>query len=311
MDTVANLRAFLAVARYGGFSEAARQLNVVPSVAAKRVSQLEHTIGTQLFERSTRKVVLTESGEQFQGRARTLIAELDDAFAGLKRAEDRLEGRILMMVPTTLNILVLSDALSEFLREHDHITMELALVDRSVNPAEEGFDLAISGHAASSYEGVIDVPLHPFEQVLCASPEYLARRGTPLHPHDLGDHDGLFFKPLGNVWRFDSEQGQLSAEVRPRLIANDNVTLRAAALAGNGIAMLPRYVSGEALRAGQLVELLPGYALPRSWFRAHVTQHRAKLARISTLLDWLKNALRMALPKVEAGSVSAQPRGGR
>jgi DNA-binding transcriptional LysR family regulator len=204
MDMSANLRAFLAVARNGSFSEAARQLHVVPSVAAKRVSQLEHEVGTKLFERSTRKVVLTEAGEQFQARARSLIADLDDALGGLKRAGDRLEGRILMMVPTTLNMLVLSDALSGFLRDHAHITLELALVNRSVNPAEEGFDLAISGHAASSYDGVIDVPLYPFEQVLCASPEYLKQRGTPLHPRDLEDHDGLFFKPLGTAWRFDS-----------------------------------------------------------------------------------------------------------
>jgi DNA-binding transcriptional LysR family regulator len=299
MDMVSNLRAFLAVARYGGFSQAARRLNLVPSVAAKRVSQLEHAVGTRLFERSTRKVDLTEAGELFQVRARSLIADLDEALSGLKRSGDRLEGRILMMVPTTLHMLVLSDALSGFLLEHTHITMELALVDRSVNPAEEGFDLAISGHAASSYEGVIDVPLHPFEQVLCASPDYLKRRGTPLYPHDLEDHDGLFFKPLGTAWRFESEPGQLSVEVHPRLIANDNVTLRAAALAGNGIAMLPRYVAGDAIRGGQLVELLPDFHLPRAWFRAHVTQRRAKLARIVTLLDWLKSALQEALPKVE------------
>jgi DNA-binding transcriptional LysR family regulator len=299
MDMVANLRAFLAVARYGGFSQAARQLNLVPSVAAKRVTQLEHAVGARLFERSTRKVDLTEAGELFQVRARSLIADLDEALSGVKRSGDRLEGRILMMVPTTLHMLVLSDALSDFLLEHTHITMELALVDRSVNPAEEGFDLAISGHAASSYEGVIDVPLHPFEQVLCASPDYLQLRGTPLHPHDLEDHDGLFFKPLGTAWRFESEQGQLSIEVQPRLIANDNVTLRAAALAGNGIAMLPRYVAGDAIRRGQLVTLLPQFRLPRAWFRAHVTQHRAKLARIATLLEWLKSALHAALPKVD------------
>ncbi len=130
-------------------------------------------------------------------------------------------------------------------------------------------------------------------------PDYLARRGTPLRPHDLEDHDGLFFKPLGTAWRFESDQGQLSVDVRPRLIANDNVTLRAAALAGNGIAMLPRYVAGDAIRSGQLVELLQGLSLPRSWFRAHVTQHRAKLARITGLLEWLKGALKKALPKVE------------
>jgi len=298
MDMVANLRAFLAVARYGGFSEAGRQLNVVPSVAAKRVSQLEHAIGTRLFERSTRRVALTEAGEQFQTRARSLVADLDDTVAGLKRAGDRLEGRILIMVPTTLNVLVLSQALNGFLREHPHITLELALVDRSVNPAEEGFDLAISGHAASSYEGVIDVPLQPFEQVLCAAPDYLQGRGTPAHPRDLADHDGLFFKPLGTAWRFDSEQGQLSVDVRPRLIASDFVTLRDAALAGNGVAMLPRYVCGEAIRQGLLVELLAGFKPPRSWFRAHVTQHRAKLARIVKLLDWLKRALQESLPEV-------------
>lgn len=298
MDMVANLRAFLAVARYGGFSQAARQLNLVPSVAAKRVSQLEHAVGTRLFERSTRKVALTEAGELFQVRARSLIADLDEALGGLRRPGDHLEGRILMMVPTTLHMLVLSDALGGFLREHPHITLELALVDRSVNPAEEGFDLAISGHAASSYEGVIDVPLHPFEQVLCAAPEYLQRRGTPRQPQDLEDHDGLFFKPLGTAWRFESEHGQLSVEVQPRLIANDNVTLRAAALAGNGIAMLPRYVSGQALEQGQLVALLPDFRLPRAWFRAHVTQHRAQRARITALLDWLTGVLRRALPEV-------------
>lgn len=295
MDMVANLRAFLAVARYGAFSQAALHLNVVPSVVAKRVSQLEHALGTRLFERTTRKVTLTEAGQQFQPRARSLVADIDDAIHSLKRSENRLEGHILLMAPTTLTTLVLSEVLSGFLREHEHITMELALVDRSVNPAEEGFDLAISGHAASSYEGVIDVPLHPLEQVLCAAPDYLERRGVPQHPRDLADHDALLFKPLGTAWRLDSERGQISVEARPRLIANDNVTLRAAAVAGNGIAMLPRYVVGAELAAGALVPLLQDH-VPHAWFRAHVTRHRAKLARIERLVEWLAKHLAERLP---------------
>ena len=297
MDTVANLRAFLAVARYGSFSEAARHLNVVPSVAAKRVSQLEHTAGTRLFERSTRRVALTEAGQRFQSRARGLLAELDDTLAGLKRSGDRLEGRILMMVPTTLHVLVLADSLNVFLREHEHITLELALVNRSVNPAEEGFDLAVTGHAANSYEGVLDIPLHPFRQVLCAAPDYLARRGNPQRPQDLEDHDGLFFKALGTAIRFDGEQGQLSVDVRARLVADDFLSLRAAAIAGNGVSMLPQYVCRDALRAGQLVEVLAPFPLPKAWFRAHVTQQRAGLARIVRLLDWLKGALAAAMPE--------------
>lgn len=299
MDTVLNLRAFLAVARFGSFSEAARQLNVVPSVAAKRVTQLEHSVGQRLFERSTRKVALTEAGEKFQARARSLITEIDETLAGLRRTGDRLEGRIRMMVPTTLHMLVLYKVLAEFLREHEHITLELALINRSVNPAEEGFDLAITGHAANSYEGVLDVPLHPFEQVLCAAPEYLARRGTPRQLHDLEGHDGLFFKPVGTTWRFDSEEGERGVDVQPRLVADDTLTLRAAALAGAGIAMLPRYVVGDALRDGRLVELLTDYPLRRSWFRAYVAQSRARQARIERLLDWLKTALAKELPPLQ------------
>lgn len=299
MDMVANLRAFVAVARFGSFSEAARQLNVVPSVAAKRVSQLEHTVGAQLFERSTRKVALTEAGDRFLVRARTLIADLDDTLAGLRRAGDRLEGRIRMMVPTTLHMLVLSRVLPGFLSTHEHITLELALVNRSVNPAEEGFDLAITGHAANSYEGVLDVPLLPFEQVLCASPAYLQRRGTPAQPHDLEGHDGLFFKPLGTAWRFDSGAGQLAVDVRARLVADDNLTLCEAAMAGNGIAMLPRYVCDADIRAGRLVALLPDFRLPTAWFRAHVAQSRARLARITALLEWMKGALEKSLPPLQ------------
>jgi len=136
--------------------------------------------------------------------------------------------------------------------------------------------------------------------VLCASPDYLARRGVPVHPRDLDDHDGLFFKPLGTTWRLDSGQGQLSIDVRPRLIADDTLTLHAAALAGTGIAMLPRYVAARALTAGQLVEVLTAFPAPDSWFRAHVTQHRAQAARIVKLLDWLRHALETSLPQVGA-----------
>lgn len=306
MDTVANLRAFLAVARCGAFSEAARQLNVVPSVVAKRVSQLEHAMGARLFERSTRKVLLTEAGQKLQVRARSLVAEIDDTIRSLERGENRLEGHILLMAPTTLTTLVLADILNGFMREHEHITMELMLVDRSVNPAEEGFDLAISGHAASSYEGVLDVPLFPFEQVLCASPAYLERRGTPQHPRDLADHDGLFFKPLGTAWRFDSERGQISVDARPRMIASDNVTLRSAAVAGNGVAMLPRYVIRDALAEGTLVPLLASYGTPPAWFRAHVTRRRASLARIERLIEWLSTHLPLVLPPAPTQGAQSQ-----
>ncbi len=302
MDMVANLRAFLAVARYGSFSEAARQLNVVPSVAAKRVTQLEHAVGAQLFERSTRKVALTEAGENFQGRARSLIAELDDTISGLRRAGDRLEGRILMMVPTTLHMLVLSDVLSASCASTSTSRMELALVNRSVNPAEEGFDLAITrpcGQQLRRRARRAAVPVRAGAVRIAGLPA--AARHTAAAAGSRGSRRAVL-QAAGRRLAFRQRTGAAQPWMcAPRLIADDNLTLRAAALAGNGIAMLPRYVAGDAIRAGQArANCCTTIRMPKSWFRAHVTQNRAKLARIVKLLEWLKVALAKQLPRVEA-----------
>lgn len=290
MDILLNLRAFLAAAKYGSFSEAARQLNVVPSVVAKRVSDLERTTGTRLFDRSTRKVALTEPGQKFQATASALVAEFDHVIHSLKRDEGQLEGHIRLKVPTSLAVLYLADVLSAFQREHERITMEVLLIDRSVNPVEEGFDIAIGGRAAS-YEGVIDIPLCPLRQVLCAASAYLQARGVPTHPRDLADHDCLVFKPTGSTWQFDSERGPITVDVPQRLVTNDNSTLLAAACAGNGIAILPTYVAKTALAAGALQPLLQGFPLQATWLKALVPRRRQELARINALTEWLARSL--------------------
>ncbi len=148
MDILMNLRAFLVTARTGSFSEAARQLHVVPSVIAKRVTHLEWTIGVPLFSRSTRRVALTESGQKFLANAHTLVADFDAIVSGMGRAHDALEGHLRIKAPTSLTVLYLGRMFSEFQRVHDRVTMEVALIDRSVNPLEEGFDIALGGRAA-------------------------------------------------------------------------------------------------------------------------------------------------------------------
>nr|WP_315593816.1 LysR family transcriptional regulator [uncultured Cupriavidus sp.] len=290
MDILLNLRAFLAAAKYGSFSEAARQLNVVPSVVAKRIGDLEHTVGTQLFNRSTRKVALTESGQKFQTSAGALVTEFDQVIRGLKDDEGQLEGHIRVKVPTTLAVLYLGEVFSAFQNEHKRITMEVLLIDRSVNPVEEGFDIAIGGRS-ESYERVVDVPLCPLSQVLCAAPVYLERRRIPEHPRELADHDCLVFNPIGSNWQFDSDRGPIIVDVPRRLAANDNSILLAAACAGNGVAILPTYVARSALARGTLLPLLTEYPLQTTWLKALVPQRRQGLARIDALLDWLTRSL--------------------
>ncbi|MES2190419.1 MAG: LysR family transcriptional regulator [Pseudomonadota bacterium] len=290
MDVLGNLKTFLAVASYGGFSEAARKLHVVPSVVAKRIAQLEKTMGSRLFERSTRSVVLTEAGEQLQARAAVLMADFDELVSTVQRDDSKLEGHIRIMAPTTLTMVYLGQVINAFLHEHERITMELSLVDASINPQERGFDMAISGRTAS-YEGVLDVPLCAVQPRLFASPGYVAAHGEPAHPRELADHRCLVFAPTGVNWQFQSNRGAISVEVKPRLLADDNRTLLDAAVRGMGVVALPLYVARDALAAGQLQPLLGKFPLQETWFRAYIPRRSHKLARVQALVDWLASHL--------------------
>jgi DNA-binding transcriptional LysR family regulator len=290
MDTLTNLKTFVSVANFGGFSEAARRLGVVPSVVAKRINQLEKATGTRLFERSTRSVVLTESGQQLKGRASGVLADFDDLVHSVQRDDRKLEGHIRVMAPTTLTMLHLGHVFNTFLAHHERITMEVALVDQSSNPEELGFDLAVSGRS-TSYEGVIDVPLCSTRPMLVAAPAYAEQRGLPAHPRELVEHGCLVFAPTGPIWQFQSARGVLSVEVMPRLTVDDNLTLLGAVRMGMGIAPLPAYVARQALARGDLLPVLDGFPLQENWFRAFVPVRKHRLARVQALVQWLGAAM--------------------
>jgi DNA-binding transcriptional LysR family regulator len=289
LDTVQNLKAFLAVARAGSFSAAARQAGIATSVIAKRIDQLEDAIDTKLFARSTRRLVLTESGRGWIARARSVVSDIDDLMAAATRPRDELEGSLRIKAPTTLAVLYVADVLAGFQSRHPRIAMDIVLTDRALNPADEGFDLAISVFGAA-YAGVIDVPLCPVRRTVCAAPSYLAARGTPRHPRELAAHDTLNFHPTGDVWMFESAEGPVSVVIHPRLSANDGQVLLAAARAGNGIALLSDYVAGPALRGGELIPVLAPFKVPEIWMKALVPESRRYVARVRALIAVLVDA---------------------
>lgn len=287
MDVTTHVRTFAAVVRCGGFSEAARQIGVVPSVVAKRIAQLEAELDVRLFQRTTRKVTLTEAGEKLHTRAASIVAEFEELLHAVRRDEGKPEGHLRVMAPTTLTMEQLGPVFCAFLAAHPRITLELALMDRSANPAESGFDLSISGRPAS-YEGVVDIPLRPVGPVLCGGPKYLRSRPPINHPRDLADADCLVFSATGTSWTFHSSRGTLSVDVRARLLADDNRTLLRAALAGLGVALLPAYMADEALRSGKLEVVLPKFSPQENWFKAYVPRRRMHVARVKALLEYLQ-----------------------
>ncbi len=295
MDTLSNLKAFVATADAGSFSGAARQLGLVPSVISKRVDQLEWRIRAPLFTRTTRKLTLTDVGDRYLRVVRDSIRQVDDALAGMARASGSLEGHIRVKVPTTLGTLYLSGILAEFLQSQPMISMDIVLADRSVNPIEEGFDIAI-GALPELYGRVQDRPLCLLQRRLCAAPSYLARKGTPQQPTELEGHDCLVFTTSGARWEFQSAQGLMGIDVRSKLRTNDGAAILQAAIAGSGIAVLTNYLADAALKNGKLVEILPSFKVPDIWLKALVPTSRIELPRVRMLLDWLEQNLKPLAP---------------
>lgn len=289
MDTILNMKAFLATARSGSFSEAARQLSVAPSVVSKRVNQLEWQLRSRLLERTTRRVRLTEVGEQYLPTIRGIITEYDDLVAGSLRAPGELEGHIRVKSPAAITNLHLGKIFTDFQRAHPRVTLEVVLMDRSVNPIEEGFDVVL-GLLPASYENVIEESLLPYPRVACASPKYLKQRGEPKHPRDLASHDCLVFQPAGATWTFGSKRGPISVQVRPKFISNDIQMIVNAAKDGSGIAVLSKLISKQARKDGSLVPLLTDFPLPDHWLKAFIPQSRVGLARVQALLAAVRGA---------------------
>jgi DNA-binding transcriptional LysR family regulator len=287
MDAFQNMRAFLATARCGSFSGAARELGVVASVVTKRVRQLEWQLKSELFHRTTRHVRLTEIGERYLPSIRDILTRYDEMSAGILKAPGEIEGHLRIKAPAATTVLFLGRAFTEFQAAYPRVTMEVVVMDRSVNPIEEGFDVAI-GVFSAAYEGVAEEPLSLYPRLLCASPDYLARYGTPRHPQDLTHHRCMLFQPSGSVWSFHTKRGDITINVNPHFSTNDADLLLSATRMGHGISVLSGIVAQPALRDGSIVPVLQGYRLPDLSLKAWIPETRLHLKRVQALLGLIR-----------------------
>jgi DNA-binding transcriptional LysR family regulator len=303
LDSIENLRTFVAVADTHGLAAAARQLRVAASVVTKRIDQLESRVGARLFIRSTRRVTLTELGTRYLSSARRLMHDYDEVFAEMRCSAPPIEGHIRIKVPTPIAVAYMADTLAEFQEQFPRVTLDVVLTERAVNPSEEGFDIAMGAHP-DSFSGVIEEEICLLHWVLCASRGYLNERGAPAHPSDLLHHDCLVFLPTGRTWLFEGPNGLASVDLRPKLSANESSVLKTAAVLENGIALLPLYAVAPALRAGTLVRVLDEFAAPTLSMKAFVPEDRARIPRVRALLAFIKSRY-SPVPPWERGDLQA------
>lgn len=263
MDRLTSMAVFVRVVELGGFAAAAKEAEISPAMAAKHVVALEQRLGSRLLHRSTRRRSLTEVGHLYFDRCKRLLAEVEAAESSVSALQAAPRGTLRITAPVSFGTQRLAPALSGFLQKHPEINVELMLSDRVVDLIEEGFEAAVRiGRLADSQ--LVARPLRPYRSLLCASPDYIRRRGRPRSPQDLPAHDCLDFTFAGprGRWRMSRDGEEQIVRFTPRLRANNGDALRQAALAGLGIVMQPEVLLGSDVAAGRLTRVLPAWSPP-------------------------------------------------
>jgi DNA-binding transcriptional LysR family regulator len=288
MDKLASIRAFTKVVAHGSYSEAARELRLSRSAVSKHVSDLEAQLGVQLLNRTTRSARPTESGQAYYERCVALLADLEEADLAVTRAQAEPRGILRLNAPMSFGTLHLGGAVADFMEKYPDLQIQLILSDQLIDPVQEGFDvtLRIAELASSS---LIARKIAPANRVLCASPAYLQRRGTPQHPNDLRAHDCLSYGHLatGNQWKLTGPDGDHWIPVPWTLCTNNAEVLRDAAVKGRGIALLPTFIAGADLRRGMLRGILDGYKAPELSLYAIYPPNRHLSVKVRLFIDFL------------------------
>lgn len=302
MDRLDCDRMFLAVIETGSFTAAADKLGTRSGQASKLISRLETELGVRLLNRTTRSVAPTEAGRAYYDRLKPLVDELDTLDLDIRNISQSPRGRLRLTAPLTFGTLELAPALNAFAGLYPDIELDVTFSDRVVNVVDEGFDLAVRvGRPGDS--SLILRRLCAVRIVVVGAPAYLEERGAPEAPSDLARHsciiDTNFREP--NRWPFKGANGEAEmASVDGRIrYSNAEACVQAAEL-GLGLACVPAFVAGEALRAGRLVRLLPEFEPDPYDVHVLYPHSRHLAAKVRLLVDFLSERYRQT-PHWEQG----------
>ncbi|MDB5654038.1 MAG: transcriptional regulator, LysR family [Tardiphaga sp.] len=288
MDKLSSLRAFVKVVELGSFSEAGRQMRLSRSAISKYVSELEQSLGVQLLNRTTRHASPNENGQAYFERALAVLAELDAADQAVAQAQATPRGLLRVNAPMSFGTLQLGPAVADFMALYPELQIHLVLSDGQLDPTQGGYDvtLRIADLESSS---LIARKIVGIERVICASPAYLAQHGTPATPAELRKHSLLTYGFLltGNQWKLSGADGDHWIQPSWTLCANNAEVLCDAAVKGRGVALLPTFIAGRALRAGKLQAFLAGYKAPPLTLYAIYPPTRHLAVKVRLFIDFL------------------------
>jgi len=282
------MECFAKVVEEGSFTAAARALGVSKSMVSREVASLEKRLDNVVFDRTTRRVDLTQVGQVYYERVRMILEMMEETERTIHAMQDVPSGVLRVTVPASYGRLVLIPHIFSFLAQYPYLEIDLHSTDRRVDLAAEGIDLAIrigtrpDSSLHSRCLGFVDF-------VVCASPAYLAKQGTPTTPTELIAHSCLEFSEryARGMWRFSGPEGEVAVRVEGRVYANTGEALVEAAVAGLGVIYVPRFLAEASLAEGQLVSLMDAYCQQSVGIYAMYLHNRHLSAKVRLLVESL------------------------
>ncbi len=285
---------FSAVAQAGSFSNAAASLGMPKSTVSRRIASLEAQLGVRLIQRTTRKLSLTDAGADYAERCRAIQLAADEANEALQSAGDNPRGLLRITAPYEIGRNEITAVLADYCRAYADVEVEALYTDQVVDLVGEGFDLAIrTGDLIDS--SMVARRLGPTQRFLCASPDYVARKGAPTEPLELPEHDIVVFDAPaalgGTQWTLTGPGGDIEVTVRPRISVNDFPSVAHMVRQGLGIGLIASWVCHDDLRAGRLVRVLEAHTPKEKSIYAVYPSRRLMSAKLRVFLDLLSERL--------------------
>ncbi len=290
MDRFENARVFTTIIEAGGFTRAAERLGLSRAATSKHVLQLEQRLGARLLDRTTRRVSVTAAGRTFYEQCRRILADFEEAERTASELHNEPRGELRVIAPTNFGLTEIGTAITDFLFAFPRLRINLTLNDRLTDPIEGGYDVAISvGMPRGASSSLIVRKLYSSQRVLCAAPDYLARRGKPRRPEDLTQHDCLSYSYLEvpDEWHFIGTDGERVVKVSGPIVTSHRPVLRTAAVRGLGIAYGPTDFFRDDIETGRLVAVLPNYQLPEATIYAVFPTGKQLSAKVKAFNDFI------------------------
>lgn len=305
-DRLSGISVFVQAVEAGSFAGAADRLRLSRSAVGKSIAKLEARLGVKLFQRTTRSQRLTDDGQNFYERCLRALAELEAGEAALDDGRRVPSGRLRITAPVLFGRRCAAQVLLPLLHQYPQLSLEMSFTDRVLDLVEEGIDLAIRVGPLPDSSDLVARKLGTQRVAICGSPAYFARHGRPKTLDDLADHVGIRYSRAGRIkpWPFPQPDGTLrEISIPGQLMFDDLEAIVGAAIAGSGLAWVPRWLIADAVRDGQLEQVLED--VPTFGFDIHAVwpQSRYLPSRVRAAIDLLV----VRIPEILNAGIKEQP----